>query len=454
MINRVPPHDTELEQLVLGAILLDSAAVGIVMPLITPERFYDGRMASIYERIVELYVENKPIDLLTVTQQARRKGLLDQCGGAGFIAQLTNRVASTANIEQWCAILNEHYMKREFARISAQVNEFAYDATADVFEIHDRFMSQMTSTFNTSVKTNISHIAELTGKVTEVVVARETCESGVTGLSSGIASVDKIIGGHQKSDLLYMAGRPSMGKTAMALTEMLNMALNKTPVALFSLEMSSTQIVLRLISMISGIDGGRLMKYRLTKEEMQSFYHYRDVINSLPIYIDDTAGLSVFDLRARVKHMVEKHKVEAVFIDYVQLMSSGVQLRRQGQNREQELSVISRNLKLIAKECDIAVIALSQLSRSVESRAEKRPMLSDLRESGSLEQDADVVVFLFRPEYYGIKRDEAGNDLTGIGEYIVAKQRNGSTGLAPMRFNANVMRYTDPSIKLTPSLPF
>jgi replicative DNA helicase len=231
----------------------------------------------------------------------------------------------------------------------------------------------------------------------------------------------------------------------MALTEMLNMALKNTPVALFSLEMSSTQIVLRLISMISGIDGGRLMKYRLTKEEMQSFYHYRDIINALPIYIDDTAGLSVFDLRARVKHMVEKHKVEAVFIDYVQLMSSGVQLRRQGQNREQELSVISRNLKLIAKECDISVIALSQLSRAVESRAEKRPMLSDLRESGSLEQDADVVVFLFRPEYYGITRDEAGNDLTGIGEYIVAKQRNGSTGIAPMRFHPNIMRYTDPS---------
>ena len=172
------------------------------------------------------------------------------------------------------------------------------------------------------------------------------------------------------------------------------------------------------------------------------------------IYIDDTAGLGIFDLRAKVKHMVEKHKVEAVYIDYVQLMSSGVQLRRQGQNREQELSVISRNLKLIAKECDISVIALSQLSRAVESRAEKRPMLSDLRESGSLEQDADVVVFLFRPEYYGITRDDTGNDLTGIGEYIVAKQRNGSTGIAPMRFNASVMRYTDLSTKIEAQTPF
>ena len=219
----------------------------------------------------------------------------------------------------------------------------------------DRFMSEMNAIFNKSVKTTVSHIQELTGKVTEVVVARETSATGVTGLSTGVSSVDILIGGHQKSDLTYMAGRPSMGKTAMALTEILNLALQKVPVVFFSLEMSSTQIILRLISMISGIDGSRMMKYKLTNEEMRKFYHYRDVINALPIYIDDSAGLSVFDLRAKVKHMVEKHKIEAVYIDYVQLMSSGVQMRRQGQNREQELSVISRNLKLIAKECDISV---------------------------------------------------------------------------------------------------
>ena len=454
MINRIPPHDTSLEELILGAILLESRAMGTVLPHLTPERFYDGRMASIFEHMVSLYLENRPIDLLTVTQTARKKGRLDECGGPSFIAQLTNKVASTANLEEWCMILNEHFMKREFARISALINDQSYDSTADVFEIHDRFMNSMNAIFNKSVKTTVSHIQELTGKVTEVVVARETSENGVTGLSTGVSSVDTIIGGHQKSDLTYMAGRPGMGKTAMALTEILNLALEKVPVVFFSLEMSSTQIILRLISMLSGIDGSRIMKYRLTTEEMRSFYHYRDVINSLPIYIDDTAGLGIFDLRAKVKHMVEKHKVEAVYIDYVQLMSSGVQLRRQGQNREQELSVISRNLKLIAKECDISVIALSQLSRAVESRAEKRPMLSDLRESGSLEQDADVVVFLFRPEYYGITRDDTGNDLTGIGEYIVAKQRNGSTGIAPMRFNASVMRYTDLSTKIEAQTPF
>jgi replicative DNA helicase len=253
--------------------------------------------------------------------------------------------------------------------------------------------------------------------------------------------VDRLIGGHQKSDLMYIAGRPGMGKTAMALSEMLSMAVHGVPVAFFSLEMSSSQVIFRLLSMLTGIDGSKLMKYKLEIEEMRNFQMKKDYLNTLPIYIDDTAGLSVFDLRTRVKTMVEKHSVSIVYVDYVQLLGSGT--RKAGQNREQEISTISRNLKLIAKECDLPVIALSQLSRAVEARAEKRPMLSDLRESGSLEQDADIVVFLYRPEYYGVLADEAGNSIEGMGEYIVAKQRNGSTGIARMRFLPSVMRYIE-----------
>lgn len=441
MISRIPAHDTELEQLILGAILLDGKAVVTVMGHLSPERFYDPKNATVFEVMAELYVQNSPIDLLTVTQAVRKKRLLDQAGGPAYIASLTNRVASTANLDQWCLFLNEHYMKREFARISSQVHDLSFDGTTDVFEIYDRFTGQMSQIFNKSVKTTMSHVSELTEKVAEAVISRESTTTGVSGLTTGIASVDRLIGGHQKSDLMYIAGRPGMGKTAMALSEMLSMAIHGVPVAFFSLEMSSSQVIFRLLSMLTGIDGSKLMKYKLETDEMRNFQMKKDYLNTLPIYIDDTAGLSVFDLRTRVKTMVEKHSVSIVYVDYVQLLGSGT--RKAGQNREQEISTISRNLKLIAKECDLPVIALSQLSRAVEARAEKRPMLSDLRESGSLEQDADIVVFLYRPEYYGILSDEAGNSIEGMGEYIVAKQRNGSTGIARMRFLPSVMRYIE-----------
>jgi replicative DNA helicase len=441
MISRIPAHDTELEQLILGAILLDGKAMVAVMGHLSPERFYDPKNATVFEVMAELYIQNSPIDLLTVTQAVRKKRLLDQAGGPAYIASLTNRVASTANLEQWCLFLNEHYMKREFARISSQVHDLSFDGTTDVFEIYDRFTGQMSQIFNKSVKTTMSHVSELTEKVAEAVISRESTTTGVSGLTTGIASVDRLIGGHQKSDLMYIAGRPGMGKTAMALSEMLSMAVHGVPVAFFSLEMSSSQVIFRLLSMLTGIDGSKLMKYKLEIEEMRNFQMKKDYLNTLPIYIDDTAGLSVFDLRTRVKTMVEKHSVSIVYVDYVQLLGSGT--RKAGQNREQEISTISRNLKLIAKECDLPVIALSQLSRAVEARAEKRPMLSDLRESGSLEQDADIVVFLYRPEYYGVLADEAGNSIEGMGEYIVAKQRNGSTGIARMRFLPSVMRYIE-----------
>lgn len=441
MISRVPSHDTELEQLVLGAILLEGKTMTSVMAHLSPERFYDPKNATVFEVMAELYTQNSPIDLLTVTQAVRKKRLLDQSGGPAYIASLTSRVASTANIDQWCLFLNEHFMKREFARISSQVHDLSFDGSTDVFEIYDRFTGQMSQIFNKSVKTTMSHVSELTEKIAEMVISRETTTNGVSGLTTGIASVDRIIGGHQKSDLMYMAGRPGMGKTAMALSEMLSMAVHGVPVAFFSLEMSSSQVILRLLSMLTGIDGSKLMKYKLETEELRLFQSKKDYLNMLPIYIDDTAGLSVFDLRTRVKTMVEKYSVSIVYVDYVQLLGSGT--RKPGQNREQELSLISRNLKLIAKECDVPVIALSQLSRAVEARSEKRPMLSDLRESGSLEQDADIVVFLYRPEYYGVTADEAGNSVEGLGEYIVAKQRNGSTGIARMRFLPNVMRYVE-----------
>lgn len=441
MSQKLTPQDVEIEAVVLGTLMLDNKPLITVMGSLAVDKFYEPKHQHIYSAIETLYLANSAVDILTVTRELRKAKVLEAAGGPMYVSSLTNRVASTANLEQWVAILTELYIKRQLAVISAQINARCYDMSVDVFDISDSFSTSMANLFSSNMRANAQHISKLTSKATDNILHRQKAEAMVSGYSTSIPAVDKLLGGHQKSDLMYMAGRPAMGKTAMALTEVLNLGLNGTPVAFFSLEMSSMQIVYRLIAMLSGIDGSKLMKYKLSDAELRQYYSYLDKINSLPIYIDDTAGLSVYDLRARVKQLKEKHGIEIIYIDYVQLMSIGNQLKKQGQNREQELSIISRNLKLIAKECDIPVIALSQLSRSVESRSDKRPLLSDLRESGSLEQDADIVTFLYRPEYYGVKADDAGNSTANLGEYIIAKQRNGSIGIAPMHFAAGLMMY-------------
>jgi replicative DNA helicase len=333
------------------------------------------------------------------------------------------------------------FMKRRFNEIASRVYEKTFDETIDVFDVYDEFMTQMNDVFQNNLKTEVVHISGIVTEASKSIEYRMSNEQEVSGYSTSIHSVDMMLGGHQKSDLMYMAGRPAMGKTAMALSEVLELGKRGVPVAFFSLEMSSVQLAYRLASMISGVSAEKLMKYKLDKYSATKYYKAVDILNKLPIYIDDSAGLSVFDLKAKVKRMKQKHGIEIVYVDYVQLMSLGG--KKTGLSREQELSAISRNLKLIAKESNIPMIVLSQLSRAVESRQDKRPILADLRESGSLEQDADVVTFLFRPEYYGIDTMEGGHSTEGLGEYIIAKQRNGGTGICPMRFHHNIMKYTD-----------
>ncbi len=386
-------YDIEIEQCILGAMLLEPSSVASVISQVTTEMYFHPRHQTIHSAIVELTNQNQPVDLLTVNRILRKTGDIESVG-ASYLSQLTNRIASTVNLDTWCKLLYEFHLMRQMRNICLEIADKTTIDESDAFDLYAEVISKLESILASNIKSDVKHISQLSNEVTKSIITRMNSASEVSGYSSSIKSVDNLIGGHQKSDLMYMAGRPAMGKTAMALTEVLELAKKGIPVAFFSLEMSSQQITYRLMSMLSGIDGSTLMKYRLDDETLKTYYRNLDRLNSLPIYIDDTPALSVIDLRAKVKRLQHKHQVEVVFVDYVQLMTSGTKAK--GVSREQELSHISRNLKLIAKECNIPMIVLAQLSRGVESRSEKRPLLSDLRESGSLEQDADIVSFLFR----------------------------------------------------------
>jgi replicative DNA helicase len=436
-------HDDEIECAVLGAFLLEPKTCVLYLDDLTSGAFYSLPNQKIFEAIVQLHNEGNAVDILTVTRKLRENKLLEEVGGGVYIARLTNRVASTANVAVWCAMLKQLSMKRDFVRIGANVAQTSSQEDHDAVDVYTQFMDEMNAVFQTNLKVGAKRIEEIVKEATESIVARFNMIVPMSGYSTSIRAVDRILGGHQRSDLTYMAGRPAMGKTAMALSEVIALAKNNIPVAFFSLEMSSVQLVYRLASMESGIAAEQLMKYKLDKEQLTQYYMTVDALNTMPIYIDDSSSLSVFDFRAKLKQLVYKYKVEIAYIDYIQLMNFGGGGKRNNLNREQELSSISRTLKQIAKECNIPIVVLSQLSRQVESRQDKRPMLSDLRESGSLEQDADVVVFLYRPEYYGINETEDGSSTEGLAEYIVAKQRNGGTGIIPIKFNHERMQYTE-----------
>ena len=430
----LPPNDTELEKVILGAVLLDFKALNRVEGIVTPKKFFDPRNELVMEAILKLKSENLPIDILTVVQTLRKSKQITNVGGAVYIAELTNRVSSTANLEVWALQLTEMYLKRELAKSASRIAELALSAETDPFEIYNEFSAELTDLIRDNLKGQSLHVSTITPETTESIEARE--KTGVAGIPTGIQAIDSVLGGHQKSDLVYIAARPGMGKTSFAISVMLNMAEKGKPVAFFSLEMSRVQIVFRMASILSGLNAEQLAKHRLDKETKVKYYQTVDRLNALPIFIDDNAALSVYDLKTRVRTLREKHKIEAVFIDYVQLISAA---KSKTANREQEVSAISRGLKLIAKENNLPVIALAQLSRSLETRSDKRPMLSDLRDSGSLEQDADVVSFLYRADYYD-KNSGINN-----AEFIIAKHRNGRTGFVNINFTPETMHYSDTS---------
>ena len=380
--------------------------------------------------------------MLTVSNELKKDGKLDRIGGDYYLIQLTQKVSSSAHVEYYARVIQEKYILRRLIEISSQVIEKSYDDTADVFDLLDYSESKLFEITEGGIKRSYSEAKDLVTEAIDKIKAQSTKE-GMSGLSSGFTEIDKITSGWQESDLIILAARPGMGKTAFILSMAKNMTVDKNiPVAVFSLEMSSVQLITRMISGETGISGEKLRKAKLADHEWKQLYTKVKGLENAPLYIDDTPALSIFDLRAKARRLVSQHGVKMILIDYLQLMTAG---GKANGNREQEISMISRSLKAIAKELSIPVIALSQLSRSVETRGgSKRPLLSDLRESGAIEQDADIVSFIYRPEYYKLEYwDDESEPCAGQAEFIIAKHRNGALENVRLRFINEQAKFTD-----------
>ncbi len=441
-MGRLPPQAPDLEQAVLGAMLLERNAVDVAIDILQPESFYLDQHQRIFRAIQELFANDKPVDILMVTEQLKIMGDLDVVGGPFYISQLSNKVASSANIEYHARIINQKHILRELIRVSAETVRDAYDDSTDVFDLVDRTENGFYQITSGNLKRKYEPMSMLIKRSIEQIEQAKNKTDGVSGVPTGFVELDKITAGWQRSDMVIVAARPAMGKTAFVLSMARNIAVNHgRAVGVFSLEMSSTQLVTRLIASESGISSEKLRKGNLTDQEFEILHQHIANLDKAKIYIDDSAGLNIYEFRAKARRLKSQDNVDLIVIDYLQLMTAGSD-NRSG-NREQEISQISRSIKAIAKELDIPIIALSQLSRAVETRGgDKRPMLSDLRESGAIEQDADIVCFLYRPEYYKIMEDEHGSTL-GIGEVIVAKHRNGPVGDVRLRFIGDLAKFED-----------
>jgi replicative DNA helicase len=440
--GKLPPQAPELEQAVLGALMLERNAVNVAIDILQPESFYVEAHKRIFAAILDLFRNDKPIDILTVTEELKKRSELDIVGGAFYISQLTSKVASSANVEYHARIISQKHILRELIRISAETTRDAFDDSADVFDLLDKAEQDLYAITSGNLKRNYEPMSDLIQDAIAQIESAKSKTGGVSGIPTGFVQLDKLTAGWQRSDMVIVAARPAMGKTAFVLSMARNIAVeHQKPVAVFSLEMSSTQLVTRLIASEAGISSEKLRKGELTDGEFAILHQHIARLTNAPIFIDDTPALNIFELRAKARRLKSQHNVELIIIDYLQLMTGGGD--NKGGNREQEISSISRSIKSIAKELDIPIIALSQLSRAVETRGgDKRPQLSDLRESGAIEQDADIVCFLYRPEYYKIYEDEHGSTL-GIGEVIVAKHRNGAVDTVRLRFIPELAKFAD-----------
>lgn len=438
--GRLPPQAVDLEEAVLGAMMLEKEAVNVAIDILQPKSFYKDAHQKIFAVIQDLFQKSEPIDLLTITNSLRQNGELDIIGGPYYISQLTNKVASSANIEFHARIVAQKYIQRELIRISSEIISDAYDETTDVFNLMDKAESGLFSVTEGNIRKNWDDMSTLVRQAIKQIESAKNQDGNIVGTPSGFTALDKMTSGWQPSDLIILAARPAMGKTAFALTLCRNAAVDfKKGIAIFSLEMSSLQLVTRLISAESELSSGKLKNGNLRYDELAQIHTRIAGLTEAPIFIDDTPAISVFELRAKARRLKAQHDIQLLVVDYLQLMTAGGEGKG---NREQEISTISRSLKSIAKELNIPVIALSQLSRAVESRGgDRRPQLSDLRESGSIEQDADMVIFINRPEYYGLTEDEAGNSTLGVANIIIAKHRNGSVGDVQLKFTAELAKF-------------
>lgn len=439
-LGKLPPQALDLEEAILGALMLEKNALTAVVEFLRPEHFYSEQHKEIYTAIVDLFKASEPVDMRTVVAQLRKSAKLELVGGAYYIAELTSKVSSAANIEYHSRIIIELAIKRDLIQIASQIHHESYEDTTDVFELLDKAEQNIFKISDSNLRKNYDSMKSLMFQATQEIQEKRNHKDGLTGIPSGFSRLDRVTSGWQKAELIIIAARPGMGKTAFVVSALRNAAVDfNFPVALFSLEMASLQLVNRLISAEAELDSEKIKKGNLADFEWQQMVHKTKRLSSAPIFIDDTPALSILELRAKCRRLKAEHNIQLIVIDYLQLMKGEA-----SGNREQEIASISRALKGIAKELNVPVIALSQLSRGVETRGgDKRPQLSDLRESGSIEQDADIVMFLYRPEYYKISVDEEGMPTQGMAEVIIAKHRNGSLENVKLKFIGKYTKFAD-----------
>ena len=439
--GKVPPQAPELEEAVLGAAMLEKDTFAQILEIIQSEDcFYVDAHQKIYAAMRRLFDKGTPVDLLTITEELRKSNELEIVGGAYYLTRLTMSVLSSAHVEAHARLVMEKFIQRELIRISGAVISEAYEDSTDVFDLLDKAESGLYEITDKHLRKNFKSLQEvLVRTIAEIDETRKKTED-VTGVPSKFAGLDAITGGWQKTDLIILAARPAVGKTAFTL----NLAMNASkpfPVALFSLEMGAGQIVKRMLSCVTEVSMEAITKGKMAEHEFVQLSQRMSKLAQAKIFIDDQAALNIFELRAKARRLKQKHDIQMILIDYLQLMQAGVNT---GGNREQEISKISRDLKALAKELEVPIIALSQLNRSVETRKESKvPQLSDLRESGAIEQDADMVMFLYRPEYYGTNSNEMGETVEGETHIHIAKHRNGSTGQVKVRFIKEYQKFVD-----------
>ena len=443
--GHLQPQALDVEKAVLGALMIDKDAYAIVCEMLYPESFYEPRNQMVYAAIRDLAMAEKPVDVLTVTDRLAKDGTLDEVGGPPYIMELSSRVASSANIEYHANIIAQKFLARQLISFASVIETKAFDETSDIDDLMQEAEGSLFELSQRNMKKDYTQINPVIAQAIKAIQAAAANKDGLTGVPTGYHKLDDITSGWQASDLVIIAGRPAMGKTSFALSMAKNIAVDyHVPIAFFSLEMSNQQLVNRLISNACEIQGSKIMNGQLQPDEWDRLDKRVNTLLDAPIYIDDTPGLSVFELRTKARRLVREHGVKMIMIDYLQLMNAnGMRFS----SRQEEVSTISRSLKGLAKELDIPILALSQLNRGVESREGlegKRPQLSDLRESGAIEQDADMVIFVHRPEYYHIYQDDNGRDLHGMAQIIIAKHRKGATGDVLLTFRGEYTRFENP----------
>lgn len=443
--GHLQPQAIDIEKVVLGALMIDKDAFTVVSEIIKPETFYEARHQKIYEAVQSLNLQEKPVDIMTITEELRHKGTLEDVGGPAYVVELSSQVASSAHIEYHAHILAQKFLARQLIQFASMIETDAFDETVDVDDLMQKAEGALFEISQKNMLQDYVQIDTIVDQAHQLLLQASNREGGLTGVPSGFRKLDDITAGWQPSDLVIIAGRPAMGKTSFALSIAKNVAIDyRKPIAFFSLEMNNVQLVNRLISNVCSIPGNKILNGQLTPDEWERFDSNIRKMQGAPIYVDDTPGLSIFELRTKARRLVREHGIELLMIDYLQLMNAnGMRFN----SRQEEVSTISRSLKGLAKELNIPVLALSQLSRAVEQRdgpEGKRPQLSDLRESGAIEQDADMVLFVHRPEYYHILQDEKGNDLHGMAQIIIAKHRKGATGDVLLNFRGEYTRFSNP----------